>query len=94
MILPLFFTIASSSISDLFGYTGSLVSDLTPILLIVLGLSLGLFIVEGILKSMAPKTHAPEAGWYHEFREGRPTFRGRYYEKGEAFDVDDDDDEI
>ena len=89
-----FFTIASSSVSDLLGYIGSLVSDTTPILLIVLGVSLALFIVNAILKSMVPKTHAPEAGWYHEFREGKPTGRGRYYEKGEAFDVDDDDDEI
>jgi len=88
-----FFTISSSSISDLIGYIGALWSDLTPILVVVLALSLGLFIVNAILKIMSSKTHAPEAGWYHQFREGKPTFRGRYYEKGEAFDVNEEDDD-
>ena len=50
-----FFTISSSSVSDLLGYIGALWSDLTPILVVVLGLYIGLWIVAGIIKLFGTK---------------------------------------
>ena len=50
-----FFTISSSSISDLLGYIGALWSDLTPILVVVLGLFLGVFIISTIANIILSK---------------------------------------
>ena len=50
-----FFTISSSSISDLLGYIGALWSDLTPILVVVLGLFLGIWIFAEIIKLFSTK---------------------------------------
>lgn len=84
-----FFSISTSSIDFLLASIGSLFNDVMPIFLIVIGLAVGLWILDLIIQTMKTP-HAKENGYYHEFKDNKPTWRGRYYEKGEEFDFDND----
>jgi hypothetical protein len=45
-----FFTISSGDITTMLGYTGSLIADLLPILLPLIGISIGLAIYRNLKK--------------------------------------------
>lgn len=47
-----FFTITSENITTMLGYVEDLVTDLTPLLLPILGISLGIFIFWAIISSI------------------------------------------
>jgi len=49
MILGTFFTITSEDVASTTAYAGNLVSDLMPLLVVVLGILIGLFIVKVIV---------------------------------------------
>ena len=85
-------TLPETIAPDLFGVISGIFSDLKPYVFIVLGVFIALRILSFIMNSMRPNT-AKEAGYYHEFRNGKPTWRGREYEEGEEFDEYDDDDD-
>jgi hypothetical protein len=85
-----FFQISTSSVSQFLNYTTTLFSNVLPIILPLLALIIGFWIFEVIIHKITPR--AKEAGWYHEFKDDKPTWRGRYYEKGEEFDEPEDED--
>jgi hypothetical protein len=86
-----FFSISTSSIDFLLASIGSLFTSVMPIFLIVIGLAIGLWILDFIIQTMKTP-RAKESGYYHEFKDNKPTWRGRFYEKGEEFDIPDDED--
>jgi hypothetical protein len=46
-----FFTFSSSSIDTMLGYVGGFITDITPIMLPILAIGLGIFIVSAIIGS-------------------------------------------
>lgn len=50
MILGTFFTITSENVASTTAYAGNIVSDLMPLLVVVLGVIIGLFIVRSIIR--------------------------------------------
>jgi len=52
MFLGTFFTIEEADITAMLGYTSDLISDLTPILLPIIAVMLGLFIFWAIVKAL------------------------------------------
>lgn len=89
----MFFSISTSSIAFLLATIGSLFNSVMPIFLIVIGLAVGLWILDSIIQT-TKTPRAKESGYYHEFKDNKPTWRGKYYEKGEEFDIDDDDEDL
>jgi len=81
-----FFTIASSSISDLIGYIGSLVSDTTPLLVLVLGVATGIWVIYRIVLIF----YRWRTGYYDE----DDSFIDRVKHPEKYPVIDDNDDEI
>lgn len=52
MLVGTFFTISEANITTMLGYTSDLISDLTPILLPIIAVMLGLFIFWAIVKAL------------------------------------------
>jgi len=50
MILGTFFTITSNDVASTTAYAGNIVSDLMPLLVVIIGVIIGLFIVRSILR--------------------------------------------
>jgi uncharacterized protein involved in cysteine biosynthesis len=48
-MLYTFFTFSSSSIDTMLGYVGSFISDITPLMLPIIAIGLGIFIVWAII---------------------------------------------
>lgn len=52
MILPTFLTIESADITTMIGYMSDLFSDLSPIILLIVGVGLGLMVISVILRTL------------------------------------------
>ena len=52
MMLGTFFTITSDMMDDLLGYVGDLFTDISPILLLIVGVSLSLMVISVIINSL------------------------------------------
>jgi len=52
MILGTFFTISGDMMDDLLGYVGDLFTDVSPILLLIVGVSLGLMVISVIITTL------------------------------------------
>jgi len=48
-----FFTISETDITTMLGYVGSLVEDLTPLMLPIIAIGLGIFIFWAIVKAIS-----------------------------------------
>ena len=51
MLFATFLNITSDNIATMLGYTQALISDLTPILLPIIGIGLGILVVWAIIRS-------------------------------------------
>jgi len=49
MILPLFFTISSSSIDTMLAYVGSFITDITPLMLPLMAVGVGILVVSALI---------------------------------------------
>jgi len=49
MILPLFFTFSSSSIDEMLGYVGSFITDITPLMLPLMAIGVGILVVSALI---------------------------------------------
>lgn len=52
MIFGTFFTITGSSTAEVIGYAHDIITDITPLLLIIVGVAVGLFIFWGIISAI------------------------------------------
>jgi len=52
-MLATFFTFTEADITKMLGYVGDLISDLTPLLLPIIAISLGIFIFRAIVKAIS-----------------------------------------
>jgi len=46
----MFFTISEQNISDILGYAGDLIGDMMPLIVLILGLAIGVFVVRILFK--------------------------------------------
>ena len=51
-MISTFFTISTSSIDTMLGYTGDLITDMTPLLLPIIAIGLGVIIVMAIIRAI------------------------------------------
>ena len=51
-MLPTFFTITGDMMDDLLGYVGDLFTDISPILLLIVGVSLALMVISVIINAL------------------------------------------
>jgi len=82
-----FFQISSSSISSLLGYIGVVFNNYEPILIVVLGLAVGVWIFALLIKWFVPYTTTITSG-----EAKGEHIRASRYERQE-YDISDDDDE-
>ena len=85
-------TLPETAIPDILANVSGIFDDFLPISLLIIGVYVAFWILRAVIDTMRPQ-RAKESGWHHEFKEGKPTFRGRYYEEDEDFDEYDDDDD-
>lgn len=85
-------TLPETAISDILVNVSGIFTDLSPIILLVIGVFVGFWIISAVINLIRPP-RAKESGYYHEFKDNYPTGRGRYYEAGEEFDDDLDDED-
>lgn len=52
IFLPTIFTISQDNIDDMLGYVGDIFTDFSPILLIIVGVSLGLMVISVVINAL------------------------------------------